>query len=129
MLLVFIPISLVYGAVEVSVHALPVRFVVLPLALVDVTIRVNEPALAICLSVHPLPLVERTVRPDLPADSCPPLAFVVPLSDVDRTVCELEGFSLDQVSTCWEAELLHGGFFADKGAEFVVNFLSKKVMI
>ena len=63
MLQVVTPISFVHSAVDVMVHAIPVRLVVDPVTLINVAVDVRELALSVRPIVFPLSFVPGTGGP------------------------------------------------------------------
>ena len=92
MLLILFPVSLILRAVQVTVRAEAMRFVILPAAIVHITVGMNQSALAIGLIILPVALIHRAVGPDLNTCALAGLRAPKPLSFILGTIFQ---------SDCW----------------------------
>merc|ERR550532_1347817 len=65
MLLVFLPVTAVFGAIQMAIGAKAVSLVIFPAAVVHITIGMDEPTIAVSFAISPVSLVHRAVWPYL----------------------------------------------------------------
>ena len=88
-LFIFLPVSLVGGAVQVEVLAFSVRFVLFPASGENVSVRVDETSFSLSHIISPVAFENRPVRPVLCSAAVFETSF--PLSDVDCSAFEKMG--------------------------------------
>jgi hypothetical protein len=87
-LLIFLPVALVSGAIQVRINTVPVSFIVLPVSVVDIAVGVDKSALSIGFVFYPPALVERAVRPNLHSFALTNFLSHKPFAFIFRTVLE-----------------------------------------
>lgn len=83
MLLIFTPLTLVGGSIQMCVNTISIGFVILPFAIVDITVSVDQATLACGSTIFPIALILTAIGPDLSASalsggsSCEPLTSIL----------------------------------------------------
>lgn len=101
-LLVFGPVALIFGSINVQIFSMAVKHVVFPEPAIDVAISADKPTLPIGLIVLPLAFVNAAVAPDLVSVTMPLIGPGIPLSLILRLISHQHaGPPLFQNSHCF----------------------------
>ena len=90
MLLIFLPVPLVSGAVGMSILAISIGFIVFPLTVVDITISMDQPSSSVCFIALPVSLVDAAIRPNLSSPSVSKCGIDLPLAIVLSSVSHVD---------------------------------------
>jgi len=71
LLVIFVPLSLVLGAIHMFVKSFAMGFIIDPLSLIDIAITMEESAFAVCTVIEPIALIFGAVFPNLDATTLP----------------------------------------------------------
>ena len=86
MLLIFFPVTSVFGSVQVTVGSESMCLIVLPEAVIDITVCMDQSTFTIGLIVCPVALIHGAIGPDLNTFTLADLGVTEPLALVLRAI-------------------------------------------